>query len=242
MGKLALTIPRTQIRTHFNDWTPTLMDRDVCEDDPEHVQIIPYIVMLDVQTNNVLMYQRGKSGGEDKLKSKWSIGIGGHVDEAPATGQDIVVLLAKEACREIKEEIGVDIPDEDSSVYDLFFGGHNAVQSSIIYIPSSDNTVDHVHMGIVIIQEIDPDEISDVEKDVIEKHHWVPIHELVKISTGLVEDKDLEYWSLLAVPMVLEHIVTGRYLDKINQGFMKATPEQRAVLESRNYLLEVVNN
>lgn len=244
MGKLALTIPRTQIRSRFDDWTPALMDRDICENDPEHVQIIPYIVMVDPNTKSVLMYQRGQAGGEDKLKAKWSIGIGGHVDEMPVISEDenIASLLAKEACREIKEEIGVDIDPEDSAVYDAFYSCHAILQDRIIYLPFSDNTVDHVHMGIVIIQEIDPSEISAVEEGVIEKHHWVPIDELVRIAAGLTEDKDLEYWSMFALPLVVGHIVDDRCFQKINQGFDNATPEQLKVLQSRSYLLETVTD
>src|SRR5438067_13383842 len=60
------------------------MPRSQAENDPTSKQIIPYVLL--VHQGRVLHYVRGKKAGEQRLVSKGSICIGGHMnggDEGP---------------------------------------------------------------------------------------------------------------------------------------------------------------
>ena len=58
------------------------LPRAQAENDPTHKQIIPYVV-LEFE-NTVFYYVRGKRAGEQRLVSKGSIGIGGHLNDGDA--------------------------------------------------------------------------------------------------------------------------------------------------------------
>src|ERR1700761_6360897 len=53
--------------------------RSAAETDPGFKQIIPYALL--VHEGRVLHYVRGKKAGEQRLVSKGSIGIGGHMND-----------------------------------------------------------------------------------------------------------------------------------------------------------------
>jgi len=54
------------------------MDRGAAEEDPSHKQLIPYCIFKC--GDRVLYYTRGKAGGENRLHSKISVGVGGHIN------------------------------------------------------------------------------------------------------------------------------------------------------------------
>jgi predicted NUDIX family phosphoesterase len=58
---------------------PLFIDREEAETDPSYKQIIPYQVIR--QKKKFFIYRRGKSGSENRLKKKLSLGIGGHVND-----------------------------------------------------------------------------------------------------------------------------------------------------------------
>src|SRR3954452_19163487 len=55
------------------------MPRSAAESDPSFKQIIPYVLLT--HAGRVLHYVRGKKAGEQRLVSKGSIGIGGHMND-----------------------------------------------------------------------------------------------------------------------------------------------------------------
>src|SRR5947208_3259208 len=55
------------------------MPRSQAENDPAFKQIIPYVLLA--HDGRVLHYVRGKKAGEQRLVSKGSIGIGGHMND-----------------------------------------------------------------------------------------------------------------------------------------------------------------
>lgn len=81
--------------------------RDEVETDESVRQVIPYVAVIS-GIDHVLTYARGKSGGEDRLHTKLSIGIGGHVDRATDSYPGLTPLqVVDRACvRELREEIG----------------------------------------------------------------------------------------------------------------------------------------
>ncbi|MBR5243618.1 MAG: hypothetical protein IKW13_05220, partial [Thermoguttaceae bacterium] len=68
------------------------MRRGDAERDPEFKQLIPYIIFVceDATTGrpSVFAYRRGDGQGETRLRSKWSVGVGGHINEVDAGGEN----------------------------------------------------------------------------------------------------------------------------------------------------------
>jgi predicted NUDIX family phosphoesterase len=109
------------------------LPRAQAEQDPTHKQIVPYAIIAHGKT--VLHYVRGKKAGEQRLVSKGSIGIGGHMNDT----DESLFAWDKDAYRagverEVNEEIEIDSPFEDR----------------IVALLNDDTTeVGQVHLGIV---------------------------------------------------------------------------------------------
>jgi predicted NUDIX family phosphoesterase len=109
------------------------LPRAQAEQDPSHKQIVPYAIIAHEKT--VLHYVRGKKAGEQRLVSKGSIGIGGHMNDT----DESLFAWDKDAYRagverEVSEEIAIDSPFEDR----------------IVALLNDDTTeVGQVHLGIV---------------------------------------------------------------------------------------------
>jgi len=56
--------------------------RNKAEGNPQLKQIIPYCVLCNIDSNGIkrLFHAKRKSGADRELKSKWTIGIGGHIN------------------------------------------------------------------------------------------------------------------------------------------------------------------
>lgn len=111
------------------------LSRRKAENDPTHKQIIPYALIA--HGNKVLHYVRGKKAGEQRLVSKGSVGIGGHMSE---DGDRFLWHSTDEATyragveREVNEELKIETPFEDK----------------IVALLNDDSTeVGRVHLGIV---------------------------------------------------------------------------------------------
>jgi len=109
------------------------LPRALAETDPAYKQIIPYALIAHQDT--VLHYVRGKKAGEQRLVSKGSIGIGGHMndsDESLFAWDETAYRAGVE--REVNEEIRI------QSAYD----------DTIVALLNDDSTeVGQVHLGIV---------------------------------------------------------------------------------------------
>lgn len=111
------------------------LPRAQAERDPSYKQIIPYAIIA--HGNTVLYYVRGKKAGEQRLVSKGSIGIGGHMNDADETlfAWDENAYRAGVE-REVNEEIKIETSFEDR----------------IVALLNDDTTeVGQVHLGIVHI-------------------------------------------------------------------------------------------
>lgn len=127
--------------------TPVVLQyRETCETDPNWLQLLPYVVLLD-ENGKVFRYFRGQGGAEARLHNAISIGLGGHVETMP--GQDtpgftygadaLFQHLKQDAIREIQEEVGIDL-----SAGDIQF-------VKLVYNPSG---VNEVHLGILGIARV----------------------------------------------------------------------------------------
>lgn len=107
------------------------MEREKAEKDLNYRQIIPYVSLINLPENKILVYRR--AGSEERLKGQFSIGFGGHmrVDET------IYMCI----WRELNEELGLDIRPSQ-----LDF-------RSVILL--SDTEVDRVHIGLSYMVYLD---------------------------------------------------------------------------------------
>jgi len=86
---------------NYGYWMP----RSECETDPEHKQIIPYVVLIK-QVNDMpvfFTYKRGSAQGENRLHAKLSLGIGGHINRVDDYTRPGIIRRA--ARRELREEL-----------------------------------------------------------------------------------------------------------------------------------------
>ena len=123
------------------------MDRGKAEEDSSFKQIIPYALFH--HNGRYLHYTRGKSGGESRLHSQGSVGIGGHInpvdERADPLGRETYLAGVE---REIDEELDIT-------------GGH---QNQIVGLLNDDsNDVGKVHLGVVHIFELESDEVTSAE-------------------------------------------------------------------------------
>lgn len=110
------------------------MDRDRAETDTDHLQIIPYVVLMKAGNDDFwyFRYQRTKKAGDARLRGDYSIGIGGHIN--PPDGDVFKRSYEESFRREIFEEIGLrigEIPKIYAAIYD------------------DSNDVGKVHLGLV---------------------------------------------------------------------------------------------
>lgn len=123
----------TELRRH----NPRLVQRGPAETNEELKQIIPYVTLLSPNHKRVFAYQRTKDGGEGRLHGKWSIGVGGHLNDDDGLDDDLSFLdrvIIAGYDREMKEELG------DSVTGNKSFG----------FINEDETPVGRVHLGVSI--------------------------------------------------------------------------------------------
>jgi len=150
--------------------------RELAEDDPTHKQIIPYAIFK--HGDKFLRYLRGKKSGEQRLASKSSIGIGGHINQDDFDSSSLekdTYLTGIE--REINEELIINCD-------------YNNLPIALINDDSND--VGKVHIGVVHLFDLENDQVVAGEAN-IENLEFLTSEELLR-------DKDnLESWSQICV-------------------------------------------
>lgn len=148
--------------------------RAEAETDPTKKQLIPYVLVCNAE-GKVLSYRR--CGSEKRLAQKLSLGIGGHVNDGDKKDSLYNTLVAG-VCREIKEEIGIDVAPEQLKMLGL--------------INEEVSEVGHVHTGIVFTLAIDAGKLAfDTE---IGSPEWIEPKEL--------DEDAAELWSALAIKLL----------------------------------------
>jgi predicted NUDIX family phosphoesterase len=152
------------------------LPRAQAENDPTHKQIIPYALIVHGET--VLHYVRGKKAGEQRLVSKGSIGIGGHMndaDESLFAWDEHAYRVGVE--REVTEEINIETTFDDR----------------IVALLNDDSTeVGRVHLGIVHVFRLAEPKVQKRES-MITNLAFLTREEL------LAQRENLETWSQLCV-------------------------------------------
>lgn len=161
------------------------IERDKAEQDPHFLQLIPYTVIRDYETDKVFLYERLKKGNEARLHSNLSIGVGGHIDYHDNIG-DIASEIMQSAYVEIKEEL--DIEDFENC----------QLESTDITIFDPSNDVGKVHLGIVFTLDIGHRKVQVRETDKLSG-------EMVPLNTLLISARAnrLETWSSYVRDMIL---------------------------------------
>ena len=131
-----------------NFFTP----RGPAETNPELKQIIPYVVL--VHQGRVLHYVRGKKAGEQRLVSKGSIGIGGHMNDED---QDLFTFDRAAYGAAVQREVGEELR-------------LNAKYTNrIAAILNDDSTeVGRVHLGVVHVFQLESDDVQKGEAMITE--------------------------------------------------------------------------
>jgi predicted NUDIX family phosphoesterase len=113
--------------------------RTAMEVDQTYKQVIPYLIFS--YQNKFFLMQRKSSASEQRLKNKYTLGIGGHIREEDITGKNIIDW----AKREFEEEID--------------YSGSYTIQSLGI-INDDSNDVGKVHTGFAFIMHGTSDNIK----------------------------------------------------------------------------------
>jgi len=160
--------------------------RAEAESNPAYKQIIPYALIAFA--DKLAYYVRGKKAGEQRLVSKGSIGIGGHMNEA----DESLFALDEQAYRagverEVNEEVKIDASFEDR----------------IVALLNDDSTeVGRVHLGVVHVFKLSEPRVQKREA-MITGLTFLPREEL------LARRPTMETWSQICVDS-LERLLQSR--------------------------------
>lgn len=122
---------------------------DDLEHDVNYKQIIPYIFIINPETKKVFVYRRAQDERykEERLRNKWSAGIGGHVDKDTEEGTENPVIAGM--MRELHEEVRM-------KTYPM--------PKIVGFVTQDNKMIEHYHLGVVAILETTEDvERSDEE-------------------------------------------------------------------------------
>jgi len=152
------------------------LSRDEAEEDPSHKQIIPYAIFR--HEDRYLHYVRGGGSGEQRLASKGSIGIGGHINDSDHASSSLDKdTYTRGVEREIDEELNI-VGDYHDEIIGL--------------INDDSNDVGKVHLGVVHLFTLSGAEVTSNE-DKITELEFLSLEELE-------ERRDrLETWSRICL-------------------------------------------
>jgi len=141
------------------------------EEDISYKQPIPYIALFC--DGKLLTFKRSNTGGEGRLYDKYSLAIGGHVDQVPEMDSKTETLY-ESIEREVEEEIGLDIDP------------YNVEPLGTI---NDSGGVNEYHIGIAMKYAVEDLDLSLGEQDKLLERKLMTKHEILEIY-----DK-LESWS-----------------------------------------------
>ena len=120
------------LKTLFDPNYISFRPRDTVEEDPSFKQLIPYCIFR--HEGKIFYYTRGSKGGEQRLHSKRSIGIGGHISLEDDAKEGSTYREGMQ--REIQEEVAMDT---------------KYTEACVGLINDDETEVGKVHLGIVHI-------------------------------------------------------------------------------------------
>ncbi len=151
------------------------LPRPQMEEDPVYKQIIPYLI-FKFQDRYFLM-QRKSTSSEQRLKNKYSLGIGGHMRQEDMQQAKTIFDWAH---REFQEEID--------------YKGSFTIKT-LGMLNDDSNPVGQVHVGLVLLLEGDSDSIK-VRSE-------LKSGQLLTISELKTHFEDMESWSQIIFKEIL---------------------------------------
>ncbi len=154
--------------------------RGKMENDPNFKQLIPYVVFRHIDSAGVVSvfrYTRGGGQGEQRLRAKHSIGVGGHISIDDAGGAASRQAYHEGMRRELEEEVIIETPYVDRCV-----GMLNDDQTD----------VGQVHLGIVHLADVERPAIRPREAEIIDAR-FQPVDEILANLEGY------ETWSRICM-------------------------------------------
>ncbi len=114
--------------------------RKDAENNPNYKQPIGYAVLINKESRKIFVFKRAVKNEdltEKRLQGKWSLGVGGHIDEDDSQEEN---PIKESLLREIMEEVRLTGSVEEASV--------------LGYINDEANSVGEVHFGILYLVEV----------------------------------------------------------------------------------------
>jgi predicted NUDIX family phosphoesterase len=134
------------------------LPRGAAEEDPEHKQLIPYIVLRC--GGAIFHYRRGRAGTESRLRARRSVGIGGHINDVD--GNPSAEAYRAGLLRELEEELILE----------------TAYRERCIGLINDDSSpVGQVHLGIVHLLDLDEPRVRAREEGIADGG-FAPLPEL----------------------------------------------------------------
>jgi predicted NUDIX family phosphoesterase len=161
------------------------MDRAAAEHSSVYKQVITYCLVT--RGGKHLCYRRSPVSTETRLRSYWSLGVGGHVNPDDQKGPLLPLgeAVTFGAYRELEEELGLRPP----------------FLVEVRGVVNDDSTeVGRVHVGVVIRVDA-PDSLVIPEGGEIHMPTWQPASRITPAS--------LESWSLMILPSLVAEEVSG---------------------------------
>jgi predicted NUDIX family phosphoesterase len=164
--------------------TFSVMRRGDAEENPDFKQPIPYCVIK--RGNQVYVYERLQGGGETRLHSLLSLGVGGHMNKFET--DDFYEQLSVNLERELNEELIID--------------GERLSLETIGLINDDENEVGKVHIGLLVIAELEENANVSVRETDQLKGEWINIQDLPYADTY----ERLESWSKFVSDILVKDI------------------------------------
>ncbi|MBQ6828771.1 MAG: phosphoesterase [Thermoguttaceae bacterium] len=194
--------------------------RGDAERDPEFKQLIPYIIFVceDSSTGrpSVFAYRRGDGQGETRLRSKWSVGVGGHINDVDAgagasangeigasekggEGEGDAATRPQSAENGASSPFGTDLFSAGAAreIAEEVVLGAPILRFERVGLVNDDETeVGRVHLGVVCVATLAAPELKSNEPDLAESG-FRPVDELLAEIDA--EPERFESWTMLAL-------------------------------------------
>lgn len=155
------------------------LPRSVMETDPAFKQLIPYVIFryrAEDGEIRLFHYRRGQGQGEARLRSKLSIGVGGHISQVDHRDSSHETYY-QGMQRELDEEVTIDTPYE----------------ATLVGMINDDLTeVGRVHLGIVHCFDVEQESVHPREAAMVDAR-FASIHELRERL------QEMESWSQICM-------------------------------------------
>lgn len=168
--------PEDYLKVLLDPANTRYLPRPQMEEDPNFKQLIPYCIFEydDGEQRHLFQYTRGSGSGESRLRSKRSIGIGGHISTIDADDESPYEVGMQ---RELDEEIQIDTTFE---------------QSLVGLINDDQNEVGKVHLGIVHRFRVATPDVKNRETE-------ISLSGFMSVDRLLEEMDTLETWSQICL-------------------------------------------